>query len=120
MDIRKIVPQYMVRQGLGDCECHINDSCDCMPELILTKNGLGGQGVAYWTYTDDTCPADIDDAGKAYWCEFLGLPGFWATGEDDAAETLLARLDSMGQCATVNFRNTKQASEVIAELEKNK
>lgn len=120
MDIRKIVPQYMVRQGLGDCECHINDSCDCMPELILTKNGLGGQGVAYWTYTDDICPADIDDAGKAYWCEFLGLPGFWAMGEDDAAETLLARLDSMGQCATVNFRNTKQASEVIAELEKNK
>lgn len=120
MDIRKIVPQYMVRQGLGDCECHINDSCDCMPELILTKNGLGGQGVAYWTYTDETCPPSIDDAGKAYWCEFLGLPGFWAMGEDDAAETLLERLDMMGQSATINFRNTKQASVVIAELEKNK
>lgn len=120
MDIRKIVPQFMVRQGLGDCGCHINDSCDCMPELILTRNGLSGFGVGHWTYTDDTCPADIDDGGKAYWCEFLGLPGFWAMGEDDAAETLLGRLDMMGQSATINFRNTKQASAVIAEREKNK
>ena len=120
MNINKIVPQFMVRQGLGDCECHINDSCDCMPELILTRNGLAGFGVGHWTYTDETCPKSIDSWGKAYWCEFLGLPGFWAMGEDDAAETLLEHLDMMGQSATINFRNTKQASAVIAELEKNK
>ncbi|QYC52626.1 hypothetical protein [Salmonella phage SSBI34] len=120
MNIRKIVPQYFIREDIGNCYCHIDDICDCMPDLILSKNGLTGYGLGRWTYTDETCPPSIDEAGKAYWCEFLGLPGFWAMGETDAAETLLKRLDTMGLCATVNFQNTKQAQDVINELEKNK
>lgn len=118
MNIRKIVPQYHLREAIGHCDCYDGDVCDCMPELILTKNGLSGYGMAHWTYTDETCPRHIDHYGKAYWCEFLGMKGFWAMGENDAAETILQYLQTVGVAATVNFVNTDLADKIMKDLMK--
>ncbi|MBL5841132.1 MULTISPECIES: hypothetical protein [Bacteria] len=118
--IQRLVPQYRVVTSGSDCSCHIDDDCDCMPSLYLTERGCTGFGGGHWTYTDETCPKSIDSWGKAYWCEFLGLPGFWAMGEEDAAETLRDRLDSMCQCANINGVNNKRAEALIAELNSTK
>lgn len=116
MSVKHIYPHYVVRGGTGDCDCHIDVSCDCMPELLLTKNGSTGFGIANWTYTDDTCPRHKDDSGKAYWCEFLGLPGFWAIGETDAADELRTILDNMGIAASVQYRDNREAINQKAKM----
>lgn len=103
MNIKRLIPHYVLRSDSIDCECDIDECCDCMPDLVLTKDGSMGYGVGCWVMADETCPASINDYGRAYWCEFLGLPGFWACGEDDAAQSLSLMLDRMGFPANVNF-----------------
>lgn len=71
---------------LSDSTCSCEDNCDCVPPLYLLKNGRTGYGQAIWTYHDDRAK------GLMYWCEFLGLAGFWATDHVDAAEKLRDRL----------------------------
>lgn len=117
MNIKALFPHYMVREeAVLDCDCDEGSICECMPGLVLTRNGLGGQGMANWTYTDDTCPRHKDDHGKAYWCEFLGLPGFWAIGETDAADELRIRLNNMGFPANVNYVDNDCATKLKESL----
>lgn len=114
--IERLVPKFRVMTSSSTCSCHVDDSCDCMPSLYLTMNGLTGYGAAHWTYTDETCPKAVDSWGKAYWCSFLCLEPFWAMGEDDAGEILRNRLDMAGQPANINGINNKRAEALIAEL----
>lgn len=115
MNISKIVPHFVVREDAATCNCHVDDVCDCMPGLYLTRDGLHGFGSAVWTYADETCPEAISHYGMAYWCTFLDY-SFWAMGEMDAAEQLLKKLDSYGHPAKVNFVNNNCASELIKQL----
>ena len=114
------VPHYVIRESISSCSCDIDANCDCMPSLYCTMDGYTGYGAAHWTYTDETCPDSISDAGKAYFCNFLGLAPFWATGEMDAAETLRDRLDAVGIRANVQYRNNKHAADFLADLEDRK
>lgn len=115
MNIKSIIPHYVLRDDVSACECHLDDECDCMDDIILTKDGSSGYGIARWVMTDASCPAEIDDYGRAYWCEFLGLPGFWACGETDAAETLNRTLNNMGFPANVNYCFNENAVKFMKE-----
>lgn len=112
--IQRLVPNYRVLTSRSVCSCQ--ESCDCMPSMYLTMDGLTGYGAAHWTYTDETCPEGVETWGKAYWCAFLGLAPFWAMGEDDAGETLRDRLDIAGIPANINGINNKRAEALILEL----
>lgn len=114
--IQRLVPKYRVMTSAVSCSCHSDVVCECMPSMYLTMDGMTGYGSAHWTYTDETCPKDVNCDGKAYWCAFLGLEPFWAMGEEDAGETLRNRLDMIGQCANINGVNNKRAEALIAEL----
>ena len=115
MKVNNIYPHYVVREDSMSCNCN-DEVCECVPSLYLTKNDLSGFGMASWTYTDDTCPRHKDDNGKAYWCEFLGLPGFWAIGETDAADELRIILDRMGVAASVQYVDNVEATKVKAYI----
>lgn len=114
---KRNVPHYVLRQSSSACSCDIDSTCDCMPDLYLTENGYTGFGSAFWTYADETCPANIADSGKAYYCNFLGLQPFWAMGEDDAAETIRKVMDLSKIAVNVNFKNNKRADEVLARIQ---
>lgn len=75
---------------LDDSDCGCEDSCSCVPALYLLKDGRAGYGQAVWTYHED------QSKGLMYWCEFLGLAGYWATDMMDAAEQLRDRLQWLG------------------------
>lgn len=118
MNIEKLIPHYIVREAAASCNCHIDDTCDCMPSLYVSNGQVNGYGSAHWTYTDESCPVSVAYCGMAYWCSFLGFAPFWATGEMDAAEKLSSILDNMGIAAKVNFRHNKKAEEFLAEGKK--
>ncbi|MCJ8601025.1 hypothetical protein MWH03_00325 [Klebsiella pneumoniae] len=74
---------FVVMQGeLCNCEEH----CDCEPPLYLFKDGLRGYGQATWTYHED------QRNGLMYWCDFLGLAGYWARDVEEAVTQLRSRL----------------------------
>ena len=114
-NIKSIIPHYVLRTDVSACECDLEANCDCMDDLVLYKDNMSGYGMARWVESDETCPADIDDYGRAYWCEFLGLPGFWACGEDDAAQRLNTILSNMGFPANVNYCFNYKAEKFMKE-----
>lgn len=111
-----LVPHYVLRESLSTCTCHIDDECECMPDLYLTQDGYSGYGSAFWTYADETCPEDVQDAGKAYYCKFCSVEPFWAMGETDAVEKYRELLDLNNVAANVNYQNNKKADAVLKSL----
>ena len=117
MNNNNLFPHYVVRQNICDCECDTDDNCDCMPNLYLTNNNIQGYGVAHWTYIDETCPPESADGNKSYFCNFLGLPPFWACGEIEAAEKLTALIDNLGYAASIQYVNNKAAERLLKEVQ---
>lgn len=69
---------------LKEVRCNCNEECDCVPEVVLLKDGMPGYGRAVWVL-------DPKDNKEYYAVEMLGWK-FTATCKHDIADTLHIRI----------------------------